>query len=184
MKDRIHKLDSSLQYKGRLQNPAIDVFRVEYKGKDHVLKLTANDLAWGRQHLGRERDILKMAEGVPGITHLVKDYNKEFNFYTQAILKEYFPGENLSVIDKSKISTSAQKKAEEAVHDLHSVGIVDLNLKPSDIIISPNGWDSKIVGFGHCNSYSNNNQYASKQEFDRLKRKDLHRLESLFCQNN
>ncbi|MDH3353469.1 MAG: serine/threonine-protein kinase, partial [Nanoarchaeota archaeon] len=159
---------------------AIDVFRVEHKGKDHVLKLTANNLAWGRQRLGRERDILRMAEGVSGITHLVKDYTKEFDFYTQAILKEYFPGENLSMINKSKISTSAQQKAEEAVRDLHSIGIANLDLKPSDIIISPNGWDSKIVGFGHCSSYSDDNQYVSKREFDRAKQKDLYRLESLF----
>jgi serine/threonine protein kinase len=175
MKKIVRAIDPSLHYKRRLRPSSLLVCQVEREGKLYVLKTTEmgyeNEPGYEEvvEHLRAEEELLNLARGVPGITHLVAAY-RETEKHNRAILKEFYDGKTLEETEKLITNTRSQKKLEDTIYELHSLGISRLDLcRTSNIVISPDGEDACLVDLGHGKLADR----ISSHEFKMYKEADL-----------
>lgn len=129
---------------------------IVYQVKDlrdyRIIKFSKHSDKWTLDHLLKENEILRRAEGIDGVAQRIKFYNQ--NKIRQlglpwddvvGLLKEYIPGKTLEQIKDSAIrlpkaiitGNENQTILESAVKELHERGIAYLDLMPRNIIISP-----------------------------------------------
>ena len=146
----VRLIDPTLAVKRQLEPSSLNVCEVEKRGNRYVLKVSElcalNN--WKAFELNAEREILRIAHGVQGITHLIHDYGDVKGY--SAILKEYFEGKNpLEIsIAGEPFMQSAGNKLKETLGRLHSLGFAGLDIKPYNVIISPDGRDARIIDLG------------------------------------
>lgn len=142
LKRVIHEIDPSLVYQEQFVNEGrylAKVKREEEGNTDYFLKIG--------KHFQMERKILMMAQGIQGITHLVDTYLGRPYF---AILKEYAPGKDLRELGIKIFDKGLQDKLKQTVNNLHSRGIVDLDIVDRNIVLSPDGREASIVDLDWC----------------------------------
>jgi len=168
----VTKIDPSLTYRRRLRPSALLVYEVEKEGSIYVLKLT--NCEWLIEFIEREREILVRAAEVPGITHLVHNY-EDVGDYKRAILKEFFEGETLLELKHKIGDVNLQKRLENTIRDIHSLGVAGLDLCQPNIVLSPDRQDVSLIDLD-CGLFSEHIGYS---EFEKLKSKDRRDLEVL-----
>lgn len=173
----ISQIDSSLKYVKRLFPSSVIVCRVEKAGSIYILKMAKKGRHWGIEHLRREREALKIASEISGITHLIQDY-EDLENYANPILKEFYKGTDLLRLGKKIRNTPIQRKLETTVHDLHRAGIADLDLHPRNIVLSPHKKDARIIEIGDC-KFRREEEYS---KFDQWVKKDLSTLENFILE--
>ena len=169
----IREIDPSLKYMEEFKMGSVKVLKVEKEGTIHVLKTAQFDYEWGVDHLKQERKILDLANGIRGITHLVQNYRDTEN-YKNPMLKEFYEGQSLRELNVKIQDTNAQKKLENTVRDLHSLGVAILDIQGRNIVLSPDKQDACLIDMG-CGKLL---QDTHSSEFERLKEDDLHDLEA------
>ena len=146
----VRLIDPALTVKRQMNPSLLKVYEVEKRGNRYVLKVSElcalNN--WKAFELNAEREILRIAHGVQGITHLIHDYGDVKGY--SAILKEYFEGKDLLElgIARGPFMQSAVNILKEALDRLHSLGFAEIDVKPDNIIISPDGRDARIIDLG------------------------------------
>lgn len=175
----VDKIDPNLKFIKRFEKASLLNYKVEHKNSLYVLKIAIlhhpYKLTWGGKHLYNEKNILKIAKNVEGITHLIKDYgkiNKE-DLMCRAILKEYFEG-NLLYSSKTKINTSLKTQIIKIVLNLHELGITLGDVQKNNIVISPDKSKVKIIDLG-CGKFKKS---VTKKRFKEVKKRDLKELEA------
>lgn len=164
---RIHEIDPELKYIKTLKKKfGAEIFLVKQKRKRYVLKSQTT-----RDELCSERKGLVRAEGVSGITHLVRNYGEQETY--DAILKEYFPGKDFLELHEKISDTNHQRKLEQTVRDFHSLGIASLDIARRNIVLSPDKKEIKIIDFGFCKFKED----ISAIRFETLKNYDFRCLE-------
>ena len=91
----VRLIDPALTVKRQMNPSLLKVYEVEKGGNRYVLKVSEPCILYegNAAHISAEREILKIAHDVQGITHLVQDYGNIEGYH--AILKEYFEGKDL-----------------------------------------------------------------------------------------
>ena len=171
----INEVDSSLSYEGTLQEGISGVFKVHDGISFRILKVISTCFPSLSKYVEREGEVLELARNVPGITHLVEKYAPN-NLHCGAILKEYFGGNELP----ENASSGVENIIRKTVSDLHSLGIVDLDLANRNIILSLNKQNAKIIDLDSCDVYSRYLETITYDDFMDKKEKDMKDLEYLF----
>lgn len=180
MKDIVKIVDPSLEFLEKLKPSSLVVYKVRSNNNNYVLKIAKeHSCDIFEEHILREKKILDCAKDTKGVTHLIKYYDN-IEGYGCAILKEYFEGKTLLEINKKIKSNSLRKQLEKTVCDLHSLNIANLDIAPRNIVISPDNKKVKLIDFGIGLIYSENSNFLSLSDFNKLKIKDLNNLEFLF----
>ena len=135
-----------------------------------------SDFKWKINHLEREKRLLNLASGVEGITHLVQEYSYSRGMYRVPILKEFYDGEDLRILNKKIGDSITQRKLEKTIRELHKLKIAGLDIKPSNIVLSPKD-DKGVCIIDFVDSYLEETLSPSRLRY--LKSKDLHDLERL-----
>jgi predicted Ser/Thr protein kinase len=173
MKEVIEKIDPSLEYKRKLWPSRTLVYKVEKGGETYVLKFVRADDEWGVKHLDREREVLALAKDLPGVTHLVQAY-KDLDDYKNPLLKEFYVGETLEELGEEIKDAGVQKKIEETVRGLHSLGVAELDLnRRCNVVLSPDKKEVCLIDLG----YGVLSKETSSLEFERMKSRDYSHLE-------
>lgn len=178
MEKVIRKIDPSLTYIRQLKPASLLVFEVEREGSRYVLKTTESDYKYGVDHLDWEAELLGLADGVKGITHLVQKY-RHTDGYRNPLLKEFYEGQSIYELYKLGVKiydVNIQTKIENTVRDLHSLGIVGLDLRTTNIIISPDRQDACLVDF----EFEILPDHVGSSELEKLKARDFLWLEDSF----
>jgi predicted Ser/Thr protein kinase len=176
MEKTVKEIDSSLTYIRKLEPSSALVYEVKKDGRIYVLKTTRDDCAFGFNQLEQEGEILRLAKGVLGITHLVQTYN-DIPGYRNSLLKEFYAGQSLKELGGKLRDKVVRGKLEKTVHDLHSLGVVRLDLeRTSNIVISSDEQDACIIDLG----YGRLSRDVNSSEFESLKQRDLGILKDIF----
>lgn len=170
----ISEIDPSLEVVSRLEPSSVLVYKVK-KSEDHyVFKTLGINWRWGVTHLEKEQKILRLAEDVPGITHLIRSYNEHGKF-KNPFLKEFYEGEGLDKLGIKIDDTTLQESIEYTVRKLHALGIAGLDLdKPSNIVLSRDRKSACLIDLG-LGSFVPGTDYSS--QMDKLKKQDFDCLE-------
>ena len=164
----VSNIDPSLRFVRSFANEML-VLEVERRGSRYILKTSHAYLL----HVEKEREALQKAKDVPGITHLVDEYH-HLGGFDIVLLKEFFEGEDLHKLKIKITDVKVQRKLEETVRALHSLGICNLDLKSRNVLLSPDRTEVRLFDFGtaifakdcFCN-------------FEEIKADDLRNLENL-----
>jgi len=128
----VEMFDPEFEFIKSLGYTNIQVYQIRKNNTFYILKCTDTKLKWESDHLDNERRILKVANHVRGITHLVQDYG--FVEKYTAVLKEFAEGNELqTVISDESIKT----QLENIVQQFHSLGISCVDLCRKNLIINP-----------------------------------------------
>jgi tRNA A-37 threonylcarbamoyl transferase component Bud32 len=179
--ERIHQLDPSLTLIERLGPSTVAVYLVENAEGKHVLKMPRDYKGQFSTQLTqrdnclitREQAILKLLQGVNGITQMQKKY---INNDQAALLKDYQEGDTLSDYKPTAEDFNALEKT---ISQIHRRGIARLKLNDSDIIKSFDRLKQPIIidtGLGIISS----DKSISKRQFDKEAEKDYKLLKLLF----
>jgi serine/threonine protein kinase len=169
------QIDSELNFLERLIPSSTSVFKVEKRGEVRVLKFVNGSRSrYLIEHLGREVKSLRLAKEVEGITHLVHYYG-DIGEFRNVLLKEYFEG-NMCGIDARIININVKQRLEQTVLDLHSLRIARLDVKPENLIVSPNKEDARIADMSFAIRFFRSSQYNPLSEFRERKKEDLRKL--------
>lgn len=171
----ISEVDSNLSHEETLQNFGLNVFKVHDGTSFCILKVAARYNPKLAGYIVRESEALKLARDVPGITHLVREYAPS-NLHNGAILKEYFEGNELPKNAGSGIENIIRK----TVCDLHSLGLVGLELAKKNTVLSLDKQDAKIIDLDSCDVYSECLKTITYDDFTEKKEEDMDDLEILF----
>lgn len=173
MEEIIREIDPSLKYRRKLIPSSVLVYEVEKEGTIYILKIARNERSWEVNHLKQESEILGLAKGIGGITHLVQKY-ESIGDYSNQILKEFYEGKDLFELNTKIYDTKVQKKLENTVRELHSLGVARLDLnRPQNIILSPDKQDVCLIDLG----YGLLSKDINPSEFEWFKLRDLLDLE-------
>ena len=142
---------------------------VEKDSKIYVLKAPGEHT--GNRYLKAEIKALKNGSGITGIPRLISVYYECEN-EPKAILREYIEGETLCNLPSN---SHLERKLRETVLELHNIGIVIVDIKDRNIIISPDRLKVKIIDLDFA-EFDN----GSKSYFEKMKRKDIEDLNSIF----
>jgi len=82
MKKLIKSVDPSLKFKGSFGKSMAHTYKVERAGRLYVLKLADKREKSQIEHLERERKVLSLAQGIQGITNLIKVYQNPTDQYS------------------------------------------------------------------------------------------------------
>ena len=166
---------------------------IVYKVRDgqdlRVFKVGHNPLLRGPfKNLLRENKVLERVDGLEGVSHKIAFYDRYGSLLSplknlflgyfrrdrlRGLLKEYIKGKQL--YDGEKISgIKAQKFIEAIVRELHKQGIVNLQLLPQNVVITP-ATEPYIIDLGIA--YFKDE--ISDKKFKEFREKDLQDLESL-----
>ena len=144
----------------------------------------------GIRHIVRESRALKRAEGIEGISQYVElhdwgagilpalgDFLRRGEYRTDrqvALVKEYIPGNGLTEADN--LDESRAGFIERTVRALHEVGIAVLDLKPKNVIITPE--DSQYHGNPYLIDLGTARfREEDPAEFEKNRTRDLQHLE-------
>ena len=161
---------------------SVEVYSVEKEGQLYILKWakkgTKNDKfrRYGENAIRSEARLLERAAGVHGITHLVENYGSVGDYV--AIRKEHFPGASLGMLKQigRKIEDKGlMKKLCRTVEDLHSLGIVDLEIAPRNVVIHPFQEDLRLIEIASGKVREN----MSENNFNKYRNQDWKDLENL-----
>ena len=161
---------------------SVEVYSVEKEGKLYILKWAkkgkkGNEFSrYGENDIRREARLLERASGIQGITHLVEDYGTVEDYV--AIRKEYFPGISLGLLKQigKKIEyRGLMKKLCETVVNLHSRGIVDLEIAPRNVVIGSFQGDIRLIEIASGRIREN----LSKDKFNKYCDQDWQDLKDL-----
>jgi serine/threonine protein kinase len=113
---------------------------------------------------------------VPGITHMIKDYNNGW------ILKEYAKGRTFE--DYENIHGELPSKGLELylkliVGKLHKAGIADLDVHPENTVVTEKSIGLKIIDFDGCSLREDLNQ----ARFNELSQRDFENVRKVFTEN-
>lgn len=147
--DLVDIIDPSLNFEWHFNNVR-PIYKVEKNSSFYILKIFNAERKWENNHLTIEARVLKKTDKNNGVTHLIRDYGHVKGYV--AILKEFAEGERLLDIknklnDKNKRRIKAQLK--ETVRDLHSKGIVGIEINDTNVIVL-DGLKTKIIDLGYC----------------------------------
>ena len=173
----VREIDPLLSLRRKLVPSTVLVFEVEKEGSVYVLKTSSSCFQWGVEHIKREAEILELAKDIEGITHLVRRY-PDSDDYESSILKEFFYGRSLALFHEKVKSSVAQARLEKAVCGLHSLGVMDLDIGPKNIVLSETEDDARIIDLGYGQIYKPDE--IAKSAIDMMKLGDLRKLERLF----
>lgn len=179
MEEVVTKIDPSLTFRGELKPSPLLVYEVEKEGSIYVLKVARVWSRWAADHLEQEAEILRLADGVDGITHLVQTYG-DIAGYRNPILKEFHEGQNISKLRIKIQDTNVQRKLENTIRDLHCLGIAGIEVKGKNIVVSPDGGEGKIIDLGSGVIYHKFLNYIPFTKFGQMRSQDLRDLELLF----
>jgi len=146
-------------------------------GLFYVLKIARD--SWDVRHLKNECKNLNLAKGIEGVTNLIQEY-ENFKNYKKPILKEFFDGKEIYLKDPKINKSCIQKKLENTILELHSVGIARLEIESRNIIVSPEKDNAKIIDLGYGRTYFLWKSHLPLSKFNRMKKKDLKNLEEIF----
>lgn len=160
---------------------SLNVWKVELDKNVYVLKflpaVSGPIRQWQEEHLANEERLLKVAQGIEGITHLVRSYRTENQ---HALLKEYFDGEDLSWEKVKEIYL--QKRIVQIVNDLHYVGIAGLDLFQTtskgsrNIVVAFDRKDARVIELGSAILKND----VGELKFEQKRKIDLEDLEYNF----
>lgn len=160
------------------------VYKVLGEDNNHqIAKMAVRD-SWGVAHVSKENQVLEILsgenslEGIPKKTMFEicdKSYGaSRFSETRIAVLvKEYIDGKLMS--DGDGINKQEQKALRRLIEQIHQIGMVNLDIKSNNIVISNQG-QPYIIDLGTVNF---RNQ-ISKCELDFNQRQDYDSLEQLF----
>ena len=165
----VKTIDPTLRFVRGFANEMF-VLEVEREGSKFILKTSHAYLL----HVEKERKALQIARDVPGITHLVDQYHNVGGFDI-VLLKEYFPGADLRKLNVRIKDVNIQRKLEETVRALHSLGICYLDLDPRNVLLSPDRTEARLFDFGTAIFAKD----CARSDFESTKADDLRKLETL-----
>lgn len=167
------QVDPELNLVRKFPLGSTQVYQVERAGQFYVLKTSEIDCCFGSKHIAKEREALKRAERVEGITHLIGEYSPEGHI---ALLKEY--AESWDIQEGRKPNLRVRKKLiadlERTIKELHSLGMANLDISQNNVVLAPDFSSIKIIDLGFC-SFSDDP--LPRGEFQRMKKGDLQILE-------
>src|SRR3989344_9351027 len=169
-KQIVGEIDPSLGYVRALSDQGY-VIEVESGGIKHVLKTETPRF---KSFIRKEYEVLQIARGVPGINHLVREY-RDIAGFDIVLLKEYFPGADLRKLNVRIKDVNIQRKLEETVRALHSLGICYLDLDPRNVLLSPDRTEVRLFDFGTAIFAKD----CARSDFESTKADDLRKLETL-----
>jgi serine/threonine protein kinase len=188
-KEVIEKIDPSLEYCRRLYPSSLMVYQVTRRNSPFVLKIadyreyfsdiTGEDKTEWRflevvKWIRRERKALRLLKDVSGITHLIKEYKSPDDTHKCPILKEYYDGIALNRFSNERITDSTnQQKMIETIESIHNLGVVSLDIKLENTVVSFDRKDVCIIELGSP-IFKTEVDYS---EFEKLRAEDLERLE-------
>lgn len=170
----VKSVDSELEYVEVLGYINRPVYHVRKNNIDYILKAFDYNRSWERRHIDIEKEVLEMSKDVEGITHLVKDYGVIKNEHI-AILKEYAEGETLSKFGKI-INREVKEQLISAISELHYIGIANLDINDSNVVVSKDKNSAKIIDLGYCKFKRN----LTAHQFDVYRTTDFEDLKSIF----
>ncbi len=154
--DLVNAIDISLNFKENF-NHIRPVYKVEKNNSFYILKIFNAKKKWENNQLITESKVLKKADKNKGVTHLIRDYGHVGGYV--AILKEFAEGKRLLDI-KNKLNNKNKKRIktqlEKTIKDLHSKGIVGIEINDTNVIVL-DGLETKIIDLGYCKFKSNFN---------------------------
>jgi len=163
--DLVNTIDTTLNFKEHFNNIR-PVYKVEKNNLFYILKIFNAEREWEHNHLTTEAKVLKKADKNNGITHLIRNYGHVWGYV--AILKEFADGERLLDI-KSKLNNENKKRIktqlEKTVRDLHSKGIVGIEINDTNVIVL-DGLKTKIIDLGYC-KFESDFKYAYQFEVEK-----------------
>lgn len=139
-------VDPTLEFVERIRKSSVKVYKVEKEGIFYILKTAHTSDEWGLEHLLMERNILTLAKDIEGITHLVKSYDELNNGY--AMLKEYFEGTSLFDLKEPIANPEIYSQLHRTIESIHSIGIARLDIRPPNVVISPDFTSARIIDLG------------------------------------
>lgn len=150
------------------------VCKVRRDGKDYILKFGAM--------YRREAEILRAADGVEGMTHLVKDYGlldyRDGISEAFGILKEYAPG---SILTEATILPGIEDilcQMDRTVEELHDRGIANLDLHEENVVLSDDGERLTLIDLDTAHFRAGPDE-AFAYLFDMQVKQDLYHLSQL-----
>lgn len=156
----------------------VSTYRVEKSGSFYVLKLANKKDTFQVELLKREENLLLKAKDIQGITQLVDAYDfsskPSKSPWGYGILKEYAKGNIIS--QKEFVSDVYLKnQLEDTIHQLHGLGIVNLDVVRRNIVIHPAKECITHIDIGTGKEASE----ISKKKFKIYCGKDWERFDSL-----
>lgn len=177
--DFVNSIDSDLSYDSILAPSTFRVYKVKSKseGTPFILKIQQEGSHFFNWVAGEAR-ILELAKNISGVTHLVKNYGH--TPYGYAILKEYFEGDAMCYVDNVEIGSGVKGDIAFAIDELASLGIGDLDMIDSNIVVSPDRKKAKLVDIGSSNSYPSIFKYLPFSKLRKENKSDHRLLEDMF----
>jgi serine/threonine protein kinase len=159
------------------RNDSAFIFKVANYEKS-ISELTGEDdterhFQWKVNQLRKEKNALIIATGISRITHLVQSYENLNEKYVCPILKEFFYGESLFELKEKISNITIQQKLENTIRDIHRLGLVNLDIRPTNVFLSYDKKDVCLIEIGAPEL----KKEVGNSKFKELKLEDLERLE-------
>lgn len=172
----VDAIDPSLEFTKDMGG-ACTVYKVRENGLDYTLKVSQhpasskfpNRFRWTYNHLRKERRILGIVDGIPGVTHLVRDYGD--GDYWSAILKEYKEGKHSFITN-----TELQVQLEDTLRQIHNLGVAGLDIGLLNIVTPPDDSLATFVDLGAGANFKKFNPlFSAYIKIDRISLNSLFR---------
>lgn len=181
-----HAVTYKVRSKDNLSENNLSVVKLMLSKDDPHIADTAASYREKLAHILHEREALERAKDIEGVTKLI-DYHEHINgvgpirgflasvgWYQDRVIalrKESFEGENPASREKL-VQPETRESLVKTVEDLHATGLTAGDLKPDNLLITPEG-KPYILDLG-------SSIFAGEQGFEAGKIRDLTNLEILF----
>lgn len=171
LKQHLYQVEPELTFIEYFPIASSYVFKVSISGRHFILKDFRTDY-YGAFRIVPEEEVLERAKDVKEITHLVKKY--PILSKRSSILKEYFEG------DEANLNTARplnfRRRLRELVSNLHDLGICSIDIKPKNIIISPDSSDFRLVDLNFCKF----REHLTEEDYEAKKQRELDKCNNVF----